>query len=412
MASDANRSIRLGDVGSNAPSTWQWGGATGSPHVVVMLFAVPGKLEEWQRTAQNATWQAAFEAMGQLETSDMKGHEPFGFADGMSQPAIRWDGSPPRPIGGQIDYSNLSALGEFVLGYVNEYGKYTDRPLLDANDPRASDLLPALDAPAKKDLGRDGTFMVLRTLEQDVRGFWRFLEKEAGADPAGRRQLAEKLVGRTLDGDPLVPTSGTAIEGIGSDAKDAPNRFTFEGDPLGARCPLGAHIHRANPRNADYPNRTTWLLPELWAKLGFASKGMQTDIMSPARFHRVLRRGREYGLELKPDQALPDAPEGVYPPRGIQFLCLNANIGRQFEFIQNAWLASTKFDGLTEESDPLLGNRTPVGEEHAAANYSMPQENAPRRCLTGLPQFVTVRGGEYFFLPSIRALRYFGRLND
>ena len=138
---------------------------------------------------------------------------------------------------------------------------------------------------------------------------------------------------------------------------------------------------------------------------------MLTDIKASTRFHRILRRGREYGLQLTPEQAIQSAPADD-PERGLHFLCLNANIGRQFEFVQNAWLMSTKFDGLSGESDPLLGNRTPVGDGRSTDNFTIPGEGRARRCISGLPQFITVRGGAYFFLPGIRALGYLSRLGE
>lgn len=94
------------------------------------------------------------------------------------------------------------------------------------------------------------------------------------------------------------------------------------------------------------------------------------------------------------------------PERGLHFVALNANIERQFEFVQNAWIARTKFDGLTEESDPLLGNREPVDGEPFTDSFSMPQAGKVRQQVREMPQFTTMRGGAYFFLPGIRALRY------
>ena len=410
MAGEENRSQRLGDLGPSAPTAWLWGGPASTPDVLVMLFAMPGKLEEWRRTVQNGAWEAAFELIGCLDTSDLGGHEPFGFQDGISQPEIDWDGT-PNVEGNRINYSNLVATGEFLLGYVNEYGKYTDRPLVDSTDRRAADLLAAEDVPAKKDVGRNGTFVVMRTLEQDVRGFWKFFDGQTGSNPGARQQLAESMVGRTMAGLPLAQTSTVPIPGIGSAPADDANRFTFDQDAAGTRCPFGAHIRRANPRNTDYPDRPSWWLTRLWSKLGFASQGMRTDIMASTRFHRILRRGREYGPGLTPEQAVQSPPTDD-PKRGLQFLCLNANITRQFEFVQNAWLMSTKFDGLSEESDPLLGNRTPVGDGRSTDNFSIPREQGVRRSIAGLPQFITVRGGAYFFLPGIRALRYFSRLGE
>jgi deferrochelatase/peroxidase EfeB len=140
--------------------------------------------------------------------------------------------------------------------------------------------------------------------------------------------------------------------------------------------------------------------------LGFGPRGFRDDLMSSVRFHRILRRGREYGSELKPEEALEPAPPNE-PKRGLHFICLNANISRQFEFLQNAWMVNTKFSGLTGESDPLLGTRAKIPGCPITADFTQPQEDGLARKVSGLPQFVTVRGGAYFFLPSLRALRYF-----
>lgn len=409
LAGEESRSRRLGDVGASAPETWLWGGSAGDPDVLVMLFAMPGKLEQWRRTVQDDAFDSAFEVIRCLDTTDLGGYEPFGFKDGISQPAIDWQET-QSGYSDQISYSNLVAAGEFLLGYPNEYGKYTDRPIVDSADAAASDLLPALDVPAKKDVGRNGTFVVMRTLEQDVRGFWKFLDRQTGSDPGGRQQLGEKMLGRTMQGNPLALLSPTQIPGIASSPVNDSNRFTFDQDPGGTRCPFGAHIRRANPRDTDYPDQPSWWLARIWSKLGFASKGMRTDIMASTRFHRILRRGREYGgPALTPEQAIQEPPLDTLT-RGLHFLCVNANISRQFEFVQNAWLMSTKFDGLAGESDPLLGNRTPVGDGRSTGNFTIPQEQGLARCISGLPRFIIVRGGAYFFLPGIRALRYFSRM--
>src|ERR1700719_1246223 len=143
----------------------------------------------------------------------------------------------------QLDYSNIAALGEFLLGYPNEYGKYTDRPLLEASDASAG--LPAAeDVPEKKDLGRNGTYLVMRQLEQDVRMFWQFAKQQAGGDTAKAEQVAARMVGRTRAGDPLEPIQQQPIPGI--ETKQAnQNQFTFDQAPTGSRCPFGAHVRRA-----------------------------------------------------------------------------------------------------------------------------------------------------------------------
>jgi hypothetical protein len=260
MVGDESRSRRLGDVGSSAPENWCWGGPENIPDVLVMLFALPGKLEPFRRTVEDAGWNQAFELMRCLDTIDLKGFEPFGFKDGISQPEIDWPYS--RNVKNQIFYTNVVAAGEFLLGYRNEYGKYTDRPLVDSTSPAAAVLPEAEDMPAKKDVGRNGSFVVMRTLGQDVRGFWDFLDAQAASDPVARKQLAEKMVGRRIEGDPLVEKSAVAIPGISADA----NRFTFGADSDGTRCPFGAHIRRANPRNGDFPNQPSWWLPRVWSK--------------------------------------------------------------------------------------------------------------------------------------------------
>ncbi len=402
---EENRSHRLGDIAANAPQNWRWGGPDKIPHVLLMLYAQKGQLEDWSQTIQGPAWNTAFEIMDSLPTSDLKGVEPFGFTDGISEPTLDWDGH--RTADDQIAYTNLSCLGEFLLGYPNEYGKYTDRPLLPNDNGNA--LLPeADDKPGMRDLGRNGSYLVLRQLQQDVRGFWQFADRQAKSDPQARERLATSMVGRYRNGDPLMPLTSQPIEGV--KAAHPSNQFTYDTDVNGTRCPFGAHIRRSNPRNADFPQGTTGFFSRLIHNLGFAGTGLRQDIMSSTRFHRLLRRGREYGPGLSPEQAVqPDYPDT--DEHGIQFICINANISRQFEFVQGAWIMSTKFNGMTGESDPLLGNRQPIPGCAVTGNFSLPQESGPPLCINGLPQFVTVRGGAYFFLPGIRALRFLAMQN-
>lgn len=383
MAGDESRSRRLGDMGANHPDKWLWGGPSRTPHLAIMMYGKEGAMEQCEAEFKGPSWDVAFEVMERLTTTYLGEVEPFGFVDGISQPTIDWEGK--RKIkGDQFTYSNVVSLGEFLLGYSNEYNEYTDRPLLDPTSRGASELLAALDQPNKKDLSRNGTYMVMRQLEQDVRGFWEYVDKTAASNPVERRRLAAAMVGREMNGTPLVPLQNTPIDGTGNDEKDrAYNQFTYDSDPDGVRCPFGAHIRRANPRNADFPNRVKGRISHLIQTLGFGRKGLRDDLMSPTRFHRLIRRGREYGDDSS---------------QGLHFICLNSNIARQFEFVQGAWLMSTKFNGLSDESDPLLG-LTPT--------FSRPRENGLRERCNDLPQFVTVRGGGYFFLPSLRALRYF-----
>ena len=127
---DEHRARRLGDVGVNDPSRWRWGGGAGVPHLLVMFFTrAADTLDGFVARSTGPAFAEAFDVQPMLETSDLDGIEPFGFADGLSQPAIDWEQA-TDPESRALDYSNLAALGEFVLGYANEYGKYTDRPLV------------------------------------------------------------------------------------------------------------------------------------------------------------------------------------------------------------------------------------------------------------------------------------------
>jgi Dyp-type peroxidase family len=407
MAGETSRTRRLGDIGQSDPSRWLWGGPGPDIHVVALLYA-KDNLARWIEAVQNDAWTAAFETITTLKTSDMGGHEPFGFADGISQPEFDWKRERPAK-GTTTEYNNRVALGEVLLGYPNEYGKYTDRPLLASTEDPADELARAEDQPSFKDFGRNGTYLVLRQLEQDVRSFWQFLDHTASGKQPERYALGAAMVGRTVDGAPLTASTQQKISGDGDKPGEPANGFTFDGDPEGTQCPFGAHIRRANPRNADLFGHPEGAVAQLFSKLGIPRPGFHDDLMASTRFHRLLRRGREYGTKLTPEQALQPAAAGE-GPRGLHFACLCANIGRQFEFVQNAWLMNTKFNGLTDESDPLLGNRSAVGDCPITGDFSMPRDDKLPRRLSGLPHFITVRGGAYFFLPGLRALRYIARM--
>ena len=398
MAGDANRARRLGDVGASAPERWQWGFGQRVPHVLVLLYALPGRLDAWRRTIEQQC-VAGFDTLACLQTADSLDREPFGFRDGISQPKIDWERQRPALDDTRLAYSNLSCLGEFVLGYPNEYGGYTDRPLLDAQRGAQAALPQAEDAPDKADLGRNGSYLVLRQLAQDVRGFWAFMDSAARGDPDQRERFAAAMVGRTLQGVPLV--AATKASDAAASSADL-NDFTYQSDPQGLRCPLGAHIRRANPRNADLPAGTRGIVSRLIRTLGFDEEALRQDLVASTRFHRLLRRGRKYGAATLAESLT--GPPGA--PAGLHFICLGANLARQFEFVQDAWMTGTKFDGLTAESDPQLGTRIPAPDGTPTDGYSIPQPDGPDRRITGLPRFVTVLGGGYFFLPGIRALRY------
>jgi deferrochelatase/peroxidase EfeB len=432
MTGSENRSQRLGDTGADAPANWNWGVGDREPHILLILLSGDaGRLKIFADNMQKQAGGAGLFAIEVLPTSDMGDVEPFGFTDGVSQPSFDWDR--PRTPGtpADRDYGNLLALGELLLGYRNEYGLLTERPLLAAAEKNAEILPRGSHPPDCRDLGLNGSYIVYRQLAQDVRGFWRWVAMEAARSGIAMEDLAEQMVGRRLDGRPLAGLNlGRSIPGVEAHDREF-NGFLYDADPEGQSCPIGAHIRRANPRTGDAPGGRQGPLDNLLVSLGLTVRRIrratsstlpwprnttiwpfvrsEDDAIASARFHRVLRRGREYGTKIDRHAALdPATPD---PQAGLHFLCLNANIARQFEFVQGAWIASAKFAALSGEQDPLLGNRAPFPAPPIAApqrtdGFSRP--GAPPHCryATGVPQFVNVRGGAYFFLPGLTALRW------
>jgi len=428
MAGHPNRSQRLGDIGANAPEKWAWGYKDSEPHILVILFASDDISVEAIAADKKSDAEAhGLAVIGEiLKNSDLGDKEPFGFTDGISQPSFDWE--IPRKPGtvADRDYTNLLALGELLLGYRNEYGLLTERPSVPAGE-KASHLPRGVHPPDRRDLGRNGSYLVFRQLAQDVGGFWQWVGDEAKRVNVTPDRLAEAMVGRKKNGDPLDDlTLGRSIPGI--DIRDGErNGFLYDTDPDGLSCPLGAHVRRANPRTGDAPGGRRRAIDNLLVTLGLTTRRrprkpissslpwplnstiwpfvrLQDDAVASARFHRILRRGREY---VHPTESGEDDVE-----TGLHFLCLNANIARQFEFVQGAWIASAKFAALSGEQDPLLGNREAFPAPPVSATsqktdgFSRP--GAPPNCKysSGLPQFVTVRGGAYFFLPGLAALKW------
>ena len=149
-------------------------------------------------------------------------------------------------------------------------------------------------------------------------------------------------------------------------------------DEDGHRCPVGAHIRRANPRDA------------------FGNGGALT-----AR-HRIIRRGMPYGPMLAPDVTEDDGKD-----RGLAFVCFNADIERQFETVQAQWCNDGDAFHLGDDRDYLAGGDAGSGK------MTIPVEGAPPRFIRTNPDLVQVRGSEYLFVPGIRGLRLLmsGRLD-
>ena len=326
------RAVQLGDTGPSDPQEWQPGLAGAHVLVTVMARNASARDERMHELEQELRGAGFSVDAVQRTAFNEDGDEPFGFRDGISQPSIRdpkagrtrrnGDGIPVRP-------------GEFVLGYEDEGGCLAVWP------------------GKRSEFGRNGSYLVVRKLAQDVEGFWSFMKDQAGPDRGRQQWLASKIVGRWPDGTPMALSPD--LPG-GARDREAQNDFGYADDARGLRCPVGAHIRRTNPRDAlDSHGRLS-------------------------RRHRILRRG----MPLEGED-------------GLMFACYQASIARQFEFVQELWCGDGSAFGLGDDADFLVGP-----EEGKMTVQGHPPTLLP------LKRFVTMRGGDYFFAPGIATLHTIG----
>jgi Dyp-type peroxidase family len=349
----AARAKGLGDMGPSAPAHWEPGLRGREVDLLVMLHACSSEVVRLRlrqlrhRVAAYPGVQIRGVHRGRAQRSRAGWlREHFGYRDGFSQPAIR--GAPGRRDPGQgvaipVMDGGWRPLepGEFVLGYRDEDG-----------------VLPEAPPPP---FARNGTFMVYRKLAQDVAAFEKLLARVAEQHFDGDVEfVAAKLAGRWRDGTPLM-LHPHVDEGGGP--REVLNDFVYRTDPRGRACPLGAHVRRANPRDA---------LP------GGAPR---------TRRHRIIRRGMPYG---------PAAARNGRS-QGLIFVCFNASIVRQFEVV-NGWLNDGDAFGLGREPDVLAGARRPG----KPVRVTIPGE--PPVLFKAPDPLVRTRGGEYMFLPALSSL--------
>ena len=354
----AARAAILGDTGPSAPQNWEPPFGTAEGHVALALFAADeASLEATITQARNAARELPGVRLSyELRTPQLAtGRTHLGFVDGIGEPYIEGSGLTSAIQNSRNHYGYLPGFGpavkagEFVLGYRNELGQLSAMP-----HPEV--------------LGRNGTYLSFRKLRLDVAGFRRFLHTSA-TTAENEELLAAKLVGRWRSGAPLVLAPDRDDNDLAADPKRV-NDFHYQAaDPTGLRCPIGAHIRRMNPRDSLHDS---------------------TDV----QLHRILRRGATYG---------PALPEGVTTDdgrdRGIAFIFMGTEIGRQFEFVKSQWTNNGEFAGLGPERDPILGNQDPD------ATFTIPHHPIRRR-LKSIPSFTRTCGGEYFFLPGLTALQW------
>jgi Dyp-type peroxidase family len=280
--------------------------------------------------------------------------EHFGFRDGLSQPFVDLGLTPPPPGGGTPRRDGTwapVAPGEIFLGHPDEDGLHAIQP-------------------ANKELRTSGTYMVFRKLAQDVVGFHHFVHARA-RDKAQAPLLAAQMFGRWQNGAPLVRHPRQA-KWYSASERHVVNDFRFHTeDPHGIKCPVSSHVRRVNPRDQQ--------------------------LRDVAKRHRILRQSIPYGGELIETPEDWDGEE-----RGLLFICYNARIDAQFEFIQREWINGGELFGQAGlDKCPITGsNSGALGDA-----FQIPGSPA---ALTHIPRFVVTRGGDYFFVPSLAALKGLG----
>ena len=349
----AARARQLGDFGINDPKNWET--PFGNREVNIALSVFSDTEENRRRVLAVARQQYEKLSGVALVLADDFGAQPgdlnsLGYKDGIDQPPIEGSGVEPFPGQGRP-----IKPGEFILGYPSEAG-------------------PPLPMPEPEILGRNGTFVGLRKYQSRVGAFNRFLHAN-GSTEQERELIAAKLVGRWRSGTPLTLAPDVDDPVLGAD-RQRNNNFDYSKDPRGRQVPFGAHIRRMNPRDTVLTR------------------------LSDINIHRLIRRGTTYGAPYDAN-ALSAADDEV--PRGAYFLFISAKAMATIEFLQQDWINDGDFIGAGREHDPI------VGLQDEGATFTIPREPARRR-LRGIETFNVVRGGEYFFLPSLSALNWLANL--
>lgn len=342
-----------GDLADPDPSEWE-------PHHAEEIDAlmVIGDASDTKAAAVETNFLSLLNAGGivivgrdvgrALKGPDNRGHEHFGYVDGISQPLMLTDDVANEA--GQMGIDRWDpAFGPGTIALVRDpHGASPDS---------------------------FGSYLVYRKLEQDVRGF-KIAEKAlATAAHIGDRERAGALVvGRFENGTPVALSSSDV-------PANATNNFNYAlpatgNDPDGLKCPFQAHIRKTNPRgdtgNGD--SERQHLMPRRGIPFGERSDDWTDDVD-----------------ETKPDHGV-----------GLIFMAFNQDIGRQFEFTQSLWANNPGFVfGRDPGLDPVIGQ----GEREP--QMWREQWGAPDSPTSpfGFEQFVHMRGGEYYFAPSIGFLK-------
>jgi deferrochelatase/peroxidase EfeB len=322
--------------------------------------------------------------------------EHFGYTDGISNPFFDGmtegmgeliGGGKKRNYGNPMEESTWEPLetGEFILGYRDEAQEYPDAPT------------PPL-------LAKNGSFLVYSKFHENVGAFNEFLDNLGAIFPGGKEALAAKFVGRWRNGAPITsfpteiaankiaekrelaflriyesktPEERKSAQANYKEINKAFLGFDYADDLDGSKCPMGAHIRRTNARGA----------------LNFGdNKAFNTPSALDNR-RRMIRRGLPYGKA--------ETTDSTYGNHGTIIMTICASIKRQFEFVVQQWINYGNDFKLGNDKDPMLGNHGPEGGRMIVEGS---KDIAPY-FISKIPQFIEPRGGEYFFIPSITALR-------
>ena len=343
----AARAEILGATGKNHPDHWLGELANPALHTIVVLFA--RDVAERERCKQEHNrYLSQIGGVDVLSTLDLEAIPPY---DRGAHEHFGYRDRLSQPViegaGDEPTPGSGSPIkaGEFFLGYVDESGEQ-----------------PA--SPQPEILSRNGSYLTYLRMEEHVGAFRDFL-RQHGKTREEQELIAAKLMGRWRSGAPLVLAPQKDDPALGADLQRTNNFDYGTMDPYGYGCPVGSHIRRMNPRDT--------------------SDNMQR--------HKMIRRGGTYGPPL-PEDAPEDGVE-----RGIAAFVGCASLVRQFEFAMNVWVNDPRFKGLGNERDPFIGTQD--------GTFDMTIPKRPiRKKIKGLPAFTTIRGGAYFFLPGIKALRF------
>jgi deferrochelatase/peroxidase EfeB len=277
--------------------------------------------------------------------------EPFGYADGRSQPLFLQSDVQAQQSG--------------------------SRPVWDPSAALDLVLLPDLLAPADADCF--GSYLVFRKLEQNIREFHTGIQALAQALGCSNDMAKALVMGRFENGTPVV------LSATPEASQAAANDFNYRQDRIGDKCPFHAHIRRLNPRGETAVHQVP-----------------STDVAAERR-HRIARRSIPYGVS--PGVMLDYGQVDQLPTCGvgILFMCFQRSLSNQFGFLQTIWANSvTKSDGsqLRIGLDPIIGRS--AANQPATGQPRWPvQWGKPLFKYFDFHSFVTLKGGEFLFAPSL-----------